>query len=139
MNRTMERFLIAFVIVLALALIACEGATTSFGASKMSNITEEGGWVKGSLRSANGTIDETIELKQWDQRLQANVTLEVSGGNCRIELLDGQRNVTLSLEAIPGQMVSGSGPMESSFGKARYRLVATKAKNVKYRIELDVK
>ena len=134
MNGIAERFL-EMAIVALLVMTGCEGATTSFGTSKMSNITEEGGWVKGSMRSANGTIDETIELKQWDKQLEANVTLEVSGGNCRIELLDGQRNVTLSLEAIPGQMVSGSGPMESSFGKARYRLVATKAKNVKYRIE----
>lgn len=126
-------------IVALLVMTGCEGATTSFGTSKMSNIKKEGGWVKGSLRSANGTIEETIELKQWDKQLEANVTLEVSGGNCRIELLDGQRNVTLSLEAIPGQMVSGSGPMGSSFGRARYRLVATKAKNVKYRIEFDVK
>jgi len=135
----MERFLIAFMIVLALALVACEGATTSFGRWKKSNITGEGGWIEGGIKSANGTIDETIELEKWDQCLEANVTLEVDRGNCRFELLDGQRNVILSLEAIPGQMVSGSGPMESSFGKARYRLVAAKAKNVKYRIELDVK
>ena len=138
MNRIAECFL-GTAIVAMLVMTGCEGASTSFGTSKMSNITEEGGWVKGSLRSANGTIDETIELKQWDKKLEANVTLEVGGGNCRIELLNGQRSVTLSLEATPGQPVSGSGPMESSFGKARYRLVAAKAKNVKYRIELDVK
>ena len=133
------KYFLGMATVALLVMTGCEGATTSFGKWKKSNITSEGGWIEGGIKSANGTIDETIELEKWDQRLRADVTLEIDRGACRIEMLDGQRNVTLSLEAIPGQTVSGGGPMESSFGKARYRLVAAKAKNVKYRIEIDVK
>jgi len=130
----------SLLIVLILLLTACEGGFTATGSSERSHITSNSGWFEKSIKRANGSTTLKIEIERPGRRLETNVTLEAGEGTFRIELLDGESNVTLSLEATPGRPASGSGLMTTdSFGDARYRVTAVEAKDVKYRIEFDIK
>jgi hypothetical protein len=127
--------LLAFILLLT----ACEGGFTATGSSERSHTTVNSGWIEKSIRKANGSATQKIEIEWPGRRLETNVTLEVGGGTFRIELLDGEGNVTLSVEATPGRPVSDSGFMKAdAFGDARYRVTAVEAKDVKYRIEFDI-
>ncbi|MGD2148107.1 MAG: hypothetical protein PVH41_15560 [Anaerolineae bacterium] len=122
-------------LVLLLVLAACEGGFTASGSSEKSSLTGRGGFVERSIRRANGAITEEIEVDGGGQLLDTQVTLEVEEGSFAIELLDAEGNVTLSLEATPGNPASGRGTMETSFGQAEYRVRAEEARGVKYRLE----
>jgi hypothetical protein len=122
-------------VVLLLALAACEGGFTSSGSSESSRVTGSGGFVEKSIRSANGSTTEEIELDGSGGRLDTQVTLQVEEGTFAIELLDADDNVTLSLQATPGDPASGQGYMETVFGTAQYRVMAEEAKGVRYRLE----
>jgi len=129
----------SLLIALVLLLAACEGGFTATGSSEKSRITANSGWIEKSFKKANGSATQEIELEWPGRRVEATVTLEVGEGTFHIELLDGEGNVTLSLEATPGQPASGSGFMKAdSFGDAKYRVTAVEAKEVKYRLEFEV-
>lgn len=129
-------FRVALLCVLLLAMVAgCEGAFTASGSSERSSFTAQGGFVERNIRRANGSITEEIELDGSGGRLDTTVTLEVEEGSFAIELLDADDNVTLSLEATPGNPASGQGTMETVFGTARYRVMAEEARGVRYRLE----
>jgi len=129
----------SLLIALVLLLAACEGGFSATGSSERSRITVNSGWIEKSFKKANGSATQKIELDWPGRRVEATVTLEVGEGTFHIELLDGEGNVTLSLEATPGRPASGSGFMKAdSFGDARYRVTAVEAKDVKYRIEFEI-
>ncbi len=126
-------------VVLALLLTACEGGFTAVGSSERSHLSTNSGWVEKSIKKANGSSTQEIELGRSGRRLEASVTLEVGQGTFGIELLDGEGNVTLSLEATPGNPASGSGFMDTdAFGDANYRVTAVEARDVKFRIEFRI-
>jgi hypothetical protein len=116
----------------------CEGGFTASGTSERSRLTGRSGFVEKSMRRANGSITEEIEVDGAGGRLDATVTLEVEEGRFSIELLDADDNVTLSLEATPGNPASGQGYMETVFGNARYRVRAEEAKGVRYRLDFTL-
>ncbi|MGD2147817.1 MAG: hypothetical protein PVH41_14065 [Anaerolineae bacterium] len=126
---------ITIVAVILVLVAGCEGGFTASGSSEQSRITGGGGFVERSIRRANGSITEEIDLNGSGGRLDTTVTLEVEEGVFTIELLDADDNVTLSLEATPGNPVSGQGYMETVFGNAQYRVRAEEAKGVRYRLD----
>jgi hypothetical protein len=128
-------FRVALVFVFLLMAAGCEGGFTTSGSSERSQLTGRGGFVEKSMRSANGSITEEIEVDGSGLRLDATVMLEVEEGIFAIELLDADDNVTLSLEATPGNPASGQGYMERVFGNAQYRVTAEEARGVRYRLE----
>jgi hypothetical protein len=98
-------------------------------------MTGSGGFVEVSIRRANGSITEEIEVNGTGMRLDTYVTLEVEEGSFAIELLDADENVTLALQATPGSPASGRGYMELDFGTAQYRVRAEEARGAHYRLE----
>ena len=123
---------------MVLLLAAFEGGFAATGNSERSRTTANRGWIEKSFKKANGSVTQDIELERSGRHMEATVTLEVGEGTFHIELLDGQGNVTLSLEATSGRPTSGSGFMETnSFGNARYRVTVVEAKEVTYRIAFD--
>ena len=130
---------LSLMLVLVVLLTACGSGYTTTGSSERSRITNRSGWLEKSIKKANGSATQEIESDRSGRRLEATVTLEVSEGTFGIELLDGEGNVTLSLEATAGHPASGSGYMETdAFGDAKYRVTATEARDVKYRIEFTI-
>jgi len=131
---------LSLTLAVILLLAACEGGYMTSGSSHRSHIGMQDGWFEKSIKKANGSAIQKIEADQPGRRLEATVTLEVGEGTFGIELLDQEGNGTLSLEAAPGRPASGSGTMETNaFGEARYRVTAVEARDVKYRIEFDIK
>lgn len=126
---------IGLVVILLLALAACEGGFTSMGSTERSALTARGGFVEASMRRANGSVTKEIELEGSVDRLNAQVTLSVEEGAFTIELLDADGNPTLSLVATPGNPASGQGTMDVVFDAADYRVRAEEARGVTYRID----
>lgn len=87
------------------------------------------------LGSANGSTTQGIEIGRSRLRLDTDVTLEVEEGTFTIELLDADGNVTLWLQATPGNPASGRGYMGVDFDEAGYRVMAEEANGVHYRFE----
>jgi hypothetical protein len=133
----MGRRLLRTVLILGLtiALVACEGGYVASGSRESSRIGGQGGWVESRIRSANGSATQGIEVNASGLRLDTDVTVEVEEGAFTIELLDADGNVTLALQATPGNPVSGRGYMEVNFDEAEYRVTAEEAKGVYYRME----
>ena len=130
---------LSLILVSVVLLTACESSYTVTGSSERSHITNRSGWLEKSIKKANGSVTQEIEVDWSGRRLEATVTLEVSEGTFGIELLDGEGNVTLSLEASAGRPASGRGYMETdTFGDAKYRVTAAEARDVKYRIEFTI-
>jgi hypothetical protein len=123
------------VLILLLLLVACEGGFSSIGSSERSAMTGRGGFVEASMRRANGSITKEIELDGGADRLETQVSLSVEEGSFAIELLDADENVTLSLEATPGNPASGQGVMDVVFDSAQYRVRADEARGVTYRLD----
>jgi hypothetical protein len=126
---------VVLVVWLAVALVACEGGYVATGSRENSQIGGRGGWVEASVRSANGSATQGIEVDASGLRLDTDVTLEVEEGAFTIELLDADGNVTLALQATPGNPASGRGYMEVDFDEAEYRVTAEEAKGVHYRLD----
>jgi hypothetical protein len=127
--------LVALILCLAVILAACEGGYVTSGGRESSRISGQGGFVEKNIRSANGSATEAIEVDASGLRLDTDVTLEVEEGTFTIELLDADGNVTLTLQATPGNPASGQGFMEVSFDEAEYRVTAEEAKGVHYRLD----
>jgi hypothetical protein len=119
---------------LAIGLVACEGGYVASGSRESSRIGGEGGWLESRIRSANGSATRGIEVAASGLRLDTDVTLEVEEGAYTIELLDADGNVTLALQATPGNPASGRGYMEVDLDEAEYRVTAEEAKGVYYRM-----
>jgi hypothetical protein len=124
--------------LLALLLTACEGYSQT-GARSSHQQGINGGTVTAGARKANGSSTQDIELDEGGFSgpvLEADVTLTVGKGSFKIELLGEEEQVTLTLEARDGQTASGHGQMAvDSFGEASYRVTATEAEDVEYRID----
>jgi hypothetical protein len=128
----------AIVLVLALGLLlgGCEGGLTFMGSSERSNLAGQSGWMEIKARSVNGSAVRDLDLTWPNARVPTRVALEVGEGSLAIELLDGDDNVTLSLEATAGSPASGEGYVDTDWdGEASYRLTATEAKNVVIRFD----
>jgi hypothetical protein len=123
--------------LLALTLVACEGAYVESGSRSSSQQGMNGGQVSAQIGKANGSIERDIEVDgSPDGVAEADVTLSVEKGAFKIELIGRNDEVTLSLEASDGEAVSGHGWMAvDSFGEMSYRLTAVDAENVEYTIE----
>jgi hypothetical protein len=122
--------------MLLLLLVACDSYSQS--GVRSSNVQDmTGGKVTTRIGQANGTITEEIEVEDIAGLiLDSTVALSVGGGSFKIELLGEDDQVTLTLEAGPGESVEGQGWMVTdSFGAASYRVTAVEAKDVEYVIE----
>ncbi len=128
---------VAFLVFISVILVACEGGYVTSGSRESSQLGSRGGWLEKSIRSANGSVTQSLEVGVSGLRLETYVTLEVEEGLFTIELLDEERNPTLSLQASPGNPASGRGYMVSRAGDANYRVIAEEAKGVHYRLEFE--
>lgn len=126
---------VAVAVSLLVIVAACEGGYTASGSRESSSVGGQGGWVEKRIKSANGSATQGIEIGGSGLRLETDVNLEVGEGTFTIELLDADGNVTLSLQATPGEPASGRGYMEVDFDEAEYRVTAEEAKDVYYRLE----
>jgi hypothetical protein len=138
-ERTMRRTRLMLGLGLALLLLslaACEGYTQT-GVKTSSHSSTTGGDLTVRVGKANGSVIEDLETAgSGGWILDAEVTLTVGEGSYKIELLDGEDQVTLTLEASSGQTVSGHGTMVTdAFGEASYRVTAVDAEDVEYTIE----
>jgi hypothetical protein len=127
---------IGLMFALALWVSGCEGGLTFMGSSERSSMSAQSGWIEITARSVNGSALRDLELGWSNARVPTSVALEVGEGSLAIELLDGDDNVTLSLEATPGNPASGDGYVDTDWdGEASYRLTATEAKQVRIRFD----
>jgi hypothetical protein len=126
----------ALVGLLVMLLVACEGGYTTTGIRTTSHQDMRGGDLTVKIKKANGSSTQEIEVGSSGLTLDTDVTLNVGEGTFKLELLDREGDVTLTLEARDGQTVSGTGRMVTdSFGDAQYRVTATEAKNVEYHFD----
>lgn len=128
--------LLSLSILVMLLLSACEGYSV-MGSQTSSGQTGSGGYFQERMNKANGTSTKTIEVDlPAGVVLESTVTLSVGSGVFKIELLDDNDAVTATFEAGAGESVSGQGWMvPDSFGEASYRVTATEAEQVEYRID----
>jgi len=127
-------------ILLVLVLAACEGGYTTTGEVTKESHLGSKGEINVHIRSANGSVVKEVESQYANAALDVEATLEVEQGNFKIELLGKDNEVTLVLEAGPGQKVSGSGYLVTdSFGEGEYRVTATEARGVSYTISYRVR
>lgn len=132
-GRLMSIALLGLVVVL---LVACEGGYTTTGIRTTSHQDMRGGDLTVKIKKANGSSTQEIEIGGSGLTLDTDVRLSVEEGTFKLELLDSEGDVTLTLEAREGQTLSGSGRMVTdSFGDAQYRVTATEAKNVEYHFD----
>jgi hypothetical protein len=129
------RVLFVAVAVLILAALACEGSggytVTRRSLGNTGHIEVKIGSV-GETKSENLEIDENFD---WDT-VELDVALEVQSGACRVEFLDEDGNIALTLDAEPGQSAQGSVTLETDGnGKVNYRVVAEDAQEVKIIID----
>jgi uncharacterized protein YceK len=127
---------LCLLVVFAVLLSACEGYSV-MGSRTSSGQTSSGGYVQEGMNKANGTTTKDIEVDlPMGVVLESTVTLSVGSGSFKIELLDENDGVTATFEAGAGESISGQGWMvPDNFGEASYRLTATEAEDVEYRID----
>jgi hypothetical protein len=123
-------------LVLVLVLASCAGYT-EMGAKSSSHQGMSGGDLMVEISKANGTSTKTIEVEGSSGLvMEVDVILAVGKGSYKIELLDEDDQVTLTLEAKDGETVSGHGQMVTdAFGEANYRVTAVEAEEVAYALE----
>ena len=126
---------VSLLLVAALLLTGCE-AYTEMNSRSSQQQDGSGGKTTVSVGEANGTSTKDLETEVSGAILDAIVTLKVGSGSYKIELLDENDQVTLALEALGGETVSGQGLMAAdAFGDASYRVTAVEAEDVEYSIE----
>lgn len=126
---------ILLVLLAALVLASCEGYT-EMNSRSSEHQDGSGGKLTVSVGKANGTSTKDLETQVSGAFLNATVTLKVGTGSYKIELLGKDDEVTLALEALGGETVSGQGWLVTdSFGDASYRVTASEAEDVEYSIE----
>ncbi len=122
-------------VVAALLVIGCEGYT-EMNSSSSRQQDGSGGKITVTVGEANGTSTKDLETQVSGAILDATVILKVGRGSYKIELLGEDDAVTLALEALGGEIVTGQGWMVvDSFGDASYRVTAVEAEDVEYSIE----
>jgi hypothetical protein len=129
-------------VVVALLLASCEGGYTTTGGSTRSGHSGGAGWIEVSSKTASGTISESIdeENQSLDNVLMSGDVLEcdvtLTAGAGTFKMLGANDAVTLTLESTDGKTVSGHGQIiANAFADAAYRVTATEAKDVSYRID----
>ncbi|NIN66586.1 MAG: hypothetical protein GTO63_18245 [Anaerolineae bacterium] len=141
-QRLTWRTLVAAVLVslLALSLTACEGGYTTRGERVTMTEVGRGGEVDVRVDSANGSTTKDLEFDCTDCIVDVNVTLQVDQGSFKLEFLGEDDEVTLTLEASPGEQASGSGYMVTDgFGEGEYRVTADEAQGVSYHISYQLR
>jgi hypothetical protein len=141
-RRLLLRTLVAAVLVglLALSLTACEGGYTTRGERVTMTEVGMGGEIDVQVDSANGSITKDLEFDCTDCIVDVNVTLQVEQGSFKLEFLGEDDEVTLTLEASPGEQASGSGYMVTDgFGEGGYRVTADEAQGVSYHISYQLR
>lgn len=122
-------------VVAVLLLTGCEGYTEMNSRSSQQQ-DGSGGKITVLVGEANGTSTKDLESQVSGAILDATVILKVGRGSYKIELLGENDEVTLALEALGGETVSGQGWMAvDTFGDASYRVTAIEAEDVEYSIE----
>ncbi len=126
---------VSSLLVAALLLTGCEGYTEMNSRSSQQE-DGTGGKITVSVGEASGTSTKDLETEVSGAILDATVTLKVGRGSYKIELLGENDTVTLALEALGGETVTGQGWMVvDTLGDASYRVTAVDAGDVEYSIE----
>lgn len=126
-------------VVLVLLLTACQGGLKASGVAEQWQFSSKSGWIEKSMATADGSAIQEFDLGRPGRRLYATVTLEVGAGKFTIELLDANGMMNYWVEATPGQPAMGQGFLDTGpFGKAKYRVTAEEAEDVKFRIEFTI-
>jgi hypothetical protein len=126
---------VSSLVVAALLVTGCEGYT-EMNSSSSRQQDGSGGKITVSVGEANGTSTKDLETQVSGAILDATVILKLGRGSYKIELLGENDEVTLALEALGGETVSGQGWMAvDTFGDASYRVTAVEAEDVEYSIE----
>ena len=141
-QRPLWRTLVAAVLVslLTFSLTACEGGYTTRGERVTMTEVGMGGEIDAHIDSASGSITKDLEFDCSGCIVDVNVTLQVEQGSFKLEFLGEDDEVTLTLEASPGEQASGSGYMVTDgFGEGEYRVTADEAQGVSYHISYQLR
>jgi len=131
----LKLLVVSSLIVVALLMTGCEGYTEMNSRSSQHQ-DGSGGKITVSVGEANGTSTKDLETQVSGAILDATVILKVGRGSYIIELLGENDEVTLALEALGGETVSGQGWIAAdAFGDASYSVTAIEAEDVEYSIE----
>ncbi len=140
--RLLLRTLVVAVVVslLTLLLTACEGAYTTRGESITMSQVGMGGEIDAHIDSASGSITKDVEFNCADCFVDVEVTLQVGQGSFKLEFLGEDDEVTLALEASPGEQARGTGYMiTDGFGEGEYRVTADEGQDVSYHISYQLR
>jgi hypothetical protein len=130
---------VSLVLVLILALVACEGATSGsvVGSSSSCRQVGGGGTCQGRYRTLRGSYGEDVEhegISSSDQ-IQVQVDVEVEGGSVRasVETPDGERPSVTAAPGTPARLLAlAKGEMDGF--EVRFEAVDGEASGVSYTI-----
>jgi hypothetical protein len=134
------RILLVGVVLLLMTTPAC--VETGSGYSKSHTSSGNRGHIEvsvvESVRGENTILVEINEDSSYSDNVKMTVTLQVGSGSCQAKLLDGNKDVVLTLEAKPGQPDKGTVTLETDeFGDVYFKVQGSRAKLIDITIDYE--
>lgn len=115
-------------------VLSLSGCFLVSGATRSADQTSDGGNVYVSYVSAEGTETTAVSTNFPSQRLEVTVFAQNRSGQIRIEVLDAQSSVVLSVEGTAQERVGQAFVQTDPSGTFRYRVRATGAQRGSFTI-----
>jgi hypothetical protein len=123
---------LSFAVSLALLLSGC---LLTSGERPSMDALPDGGNVSTTFVGATGSAERTVETGANGATMNAIVIVQAERGELRLELLNPDGNVALSVKARPDEQVAKRGPvLTDEQGQLRYRVIAQGARNGGYQV-----
>lgn len=123
-----------FVLCALCSVLLLSGCFLISGATRSADQTADGGNVFVSFVSAEGTETQTVTTNFPSQQLEVTVFTQNRNGQIRIEVLDPQGSVVLSIEGTAQEGVEQALVQTDAEGTFRYRVRATGAQRGSFTI-----
>lgn len=123
-----------FVLCSLFSVLLLSGCFLVSGATRSADQTADGGNVFVSFVSAEGTETQVVTTSFPSQQLEVTVFAQNRRGQIRIEVLDPQGSVVLSVEGTAQERVAQALVQTDSQGVFRYRVRATGAQRGSFTI-----
>lgn len=122
------------VVALALCSLFLAGCLLTSGERTSADTQPTAGNVSASFVSAEGQSERSIDLGE-QARLTVIAVVSVAQGELRIEVLDTNGSIALSVAGRPNEQVTKSGSVQTNpDGQLRYRIVARGARDGSYQL-----
>lgn len=126
--------LIALVLGSSFLVLSLSGCFLISGPVQSADSTADGGNVYVGFVSAEGTRTNTIKTNFPSQELEVTVFAQNQRGQMRIEVLDGQQSVQLTVEGQAQEQVRPGRIQTNAAGEFSYRVRATGAQRGSFQI-----